>query len=75
MDGGGERTPEPGRRTDEGVKHDMDLRLEHARAITRRTFSRQAGLGLGAIALGSLRERDAIAAPIGLNTQHPTPNT
>jgi Protein of unknown function (DUF1501) len=41
----------------------MDPRLVHARAITRRTFFRQAGLSLGGIALGSLLERDAFAAP------------
>src|SRR5437867_331683 len=52
----------------------MDLRLEHARAITRRTFFRQAGLSLGAIALGSLLERDGLAAPTGPDAQHPTPN-
>ena len=48
--------------------HDLDAtrsvaKLAHARAITRRTFFRQSGLSLGAIALGSLLERDAKAAP------------
>ncbi len=32
----------------------MDLKLETARAVTRRTFFGQAGIGLGAMALGSL---------------------
>jgi hypothetical protein len=41
----------------------MDNRLEQARAITRRTFFRQAGLSLGAIAFGSLLERDGLASP------------
>jgi uncharacterized protein DUF1501 len=40
----------------------MDSKLAHARAITRRTFFRQSGLSLGAVALGSLLERDAFAA-------------
>src|SRR5918912_196044 len=38
----------------------MNKRLEHARAITRRTFFRQTGLSLG--------------APAPANTQRPTPN-
>src|SRR5690349_17477580 len=41
----------------------MDPKLAHARAITRRTFFRQTGLSLGAMALGSLLERDAFGAP------------
>src|SRR5690242_14922111 len=40
----------------------MNPKLTHARAITRRTFFNQAGLSLGAIALGSLLETDAFAA-------------
>jgi hypothetical protein len=45
----------------------MNPRLVHARAITRRTFFREAGLSLGAMALTSLLEQDASAAPL---TQH-----
>jgi hypothetical protein len=41
----------------------MDPKLAHARAITRRTFFRQSGLSLGALALGSLLEREGGAAP------------
>src|SRR5260370_30303328 len=41
----------------------MNRKLAHARAITRRTFFSQAGLSLGAIALGSLLETDAFGAP------------
>src|SRR5713226_9003779 len=41
----------------------MNRKLAHARAITRRTFFSQAGLSLGAIALGSLLETDGFAAP------------
>jgi hypothetical protein len=41
----------------------MDLRLEKARAVTRRTFFRNSGLSLGALALGSLLQRDGLAAP------------
>jgi hypothetical protein len=40
----------------------MDPKLAHARAITRRTFFRQGGLSLGALALGSLLEREGLAA-------------
>ena len=32
----------------------MDFRLQHARALTRRTFLQQSQVGLGALALGSL---------------------
>jgi hypothetical protein len=41
----------------------MDPKLAHARAITRRTFFQQSGLSLGAMALGSLLEREGQAAP------------
>jgi len=37
--------------------------LNHVRAVTRRTFFGRTGLGLGAIALGSLLGRDGFAAP------------
>src|SRR5213592_896415 len=40
----------------------MDPKLAHARAITRRTFFRQTGLSLGAIALGSLLDQDGLSA-------------
>src|SRR5438132_1034992 len=40
----------------------MNPKLAHARAITRRTFFRQAGLSIGAVALGSLLEQDGFAA-------------
>jgi hypothetical protein len=40
----------------------MTLHPAHSRALTRRTFFGQAGLGLGAIALGSLLGRDAVGA-------------
>ncbi|MCS6776128.1 MAG: DUF1501 domain-containing protein [Chloroherpetonaceae bacterium] len=36
----------------------MHLRLQQARALTRRTFFSQAGLGLGAIALSTLLEQE-----------------
>lgn len=38
-------------------------RIQHARAVTRRTFFGQAGFGLGAIALNSLLRRDGLTAP------------
>jgi hypothetical protein len=42
----------------------MDPRFEKARAVTRRTFFRQSGLSLGALALNSLLQRDGVAAPL-----------
>ena len=39
----------------------MDLKLESVRTITRRTFFSQSGVALGAIALGSLLERESQA--------------
>jgi hypothetical protein len=42
----------------------------HTRAITRRTFFGQSGLGLGSIALGSLLGRDGFAANSALRTPH-----
>src|SRR5581483_6896777 len=39
----------------------MQWEQEKARAMTRRTFFGKTGLGLGAIALGALAERDASA--------------
>jgi hypothetical protein len=50
----------------------MDPKLEHVRAITRRTFFRQAGFSLGAIALSSLLERDGYAAPGSPAPRRPT---
>src|SRR5438128_12511340 len=44
----------------------MKPKLAHARAITRRTFFSQAGLSLGAIALGSLLDGDGLAAAASL---------
>jgi hypothetical protein len=61
----------------------MDPRLERARAMTRRTFFGRASFSLGAIALGTLLERDGWAAgdlaPAHRGAyfpgpQHPTPN-
>jgi uncharacterized protein DUF1501 len=49
----------------------MDHRTAKARALTRRTFFRQTGLSLGALALGSLLEREGLTAP---NPQRSTPN-
>jgi hypothetical protein len=46
------------------MKEVSDPKLAHARAITRRTFFRQTGLSLGAIAFGSLLEREGLAAPV-----------
>ncbi len=40
----------------------MNFHLTQTRAITRRTFFGQGGLGLGSIALGSLLQRDGLAA-------------
>jgi hypothetical protein len=41
----------------------MNLKLEHARAISRRTFFGQAGIGLGALALGSLLDDASAQCP------------
>src|SRR5438067_11290694 len=49
----------------------MDVRHRYARAITRRTFFSQAGLSLGAVALGSLLDTDAFAANPKSKTQNP----
>ena len=40
----------------------LNLRLAHARALTRRHFFARAGLSLGGIALGNLFTRDGLAA-------------
>ncbi len=40
----------------------MNFRLEQAKAITRRTFFGQSGMGLGALALGALVQREGHAA-------------
>jgi hypothetical protein len=50
----------------------MNLHLEQARFQTRRTFFGQTGLGLGAMALGALLERDVAAAP---HSALPTPHS
>src|ERR1043166_5010989 len=42
----------------------MNPKLIQARAVTRRTFFRQTGLSLGAMALGSLLQQDGSAAPL-----------
>src|SRR5689334_7798335 len=49
----------------------MDFELQKARAITRRTFFGQTGLGLGAFALGSLLGPKAIASPRAANPLAP----
>jgi len=41
----------------------LNFRLSGARAITRRAFFGQTGMGLGTIALNSLLWRDGLAAP------------
>eukprot|EP00456_Euglypha_rotunda_P085424 TRINITY_DN861_c0_g1_i3.p1 TRINITY_DN861_c0_g1~~TRINITY_DN861_c0_g1_i3.p1 ORF type:complete len:480 (+),score=132.19 TRINITY_DN861_c0_g1_i3:189-1628(+) len=41
----------------------MNLQQEYLKAVTRRHFFGQAGVGLGAVALASLLQRDGIAAP------------
>jgi hypothetical protein len=40
---------------------ERELKLSHVRAVTRRTFFKQAGLGLGALALNRLMEGSAAA--------------
>src|SRR5580765_3540312 len=49
----------------------MDIRLQSARAITRRTFFGQAGMGLGALALGSLLSGEGFAEPSVANPLPP----
>lgn len=54
----------------------MDLKQEQVRAITRRTFFGQAGLGMGMMALGTLLEREAGAQgkgnrPLGASPVRP----
>src|SRR5207237_4104185 len=44
------------------IEVSMNPKLAQARAITRRTFFRQAGLSIGVVALGSLLEQDGFAA-------------
>ena len=51
----------------------MHPHLEHLQLITRRHFLRQSQLGLGALALGSLLERDSAAAPQVVNPLAPKP--
>src|ERR1051326_2699946 len=52
----------------------MELKLQHTRAITRRTFFTQTGVGLGALALGSLLEREGLAQIPTPTVQRPSPN-
>ncbi len=40
----------------------MDIRLDHARAVTRRHFFRNCKVGLGSLALGTLFQRDGVSA-------------
>ncbi len=40
----------------------MDFKLEQARAVTRRTFFKDAGIGIGALALSALLERESAAS-------------
>src|SRR4051812_21002721 len=47
--------------------------LAPARSVTRRTFFTQAGLGLGALALEALLQREAGAQHPALNAQRPNP--
>ncbi len=49
----------------------MHPHLEHLQLVTRRHFLRQSQLGLGAIALSSLLERDSAAAPQIVNPLAP----
>lgn len=49
----------------------MHPHLEHLQLVTRRHFLRQSQLGLGAIALSSLLERDSAAAPQVVNPLAP----
>jgi hypothetical protein len=49
----------------------MHPHLEHLQLVTRRHFLRQSQLGLGALALGSLLERDSAAAPQVINPLAP----
>src|SRR5690348_14346073 len=51
----------------------MNPKLSHARAITRRAFFSQAGLSLGAIALGSLLDADGFAAAASLSARKGVP--
>lgn len=53
----------------------MDLELERARAITRRTFFGQAGLGLGTMALSALLGPNANAADDPISKKSPGPLT
>src|SRR5260370_33424840 len=68
MDHGGERGPEPGRDPDQGVRTVSDRgridREQLLKAVTRRHFFRQAGFGLGTIALGSLLRDDFWSPPV-----------
>ena len=48
-----------------------ECKLAHARAVTRRTFFNQAGLGLGAVALGSLLDREGFAAAPAKLSENP----
>ena len=41
----------------------MEVNLEQARAVTRRTFFKEAGIGIGALALSALLERESGANP------------
>jgi hypothetical protein len=49
----------------------MHPHLEHLQLVTRRHFLQQSQLGLGALALGSLLERDSAAAPQVINPLAP----
>jgi hypothetical protein len=51
----------------------MNLHLHHARAQTRRQFLKQGTLGLGAIALAQMLEREGLAAPSAKNPMEPKP--
>jgi Protein of unknown function (DUF1501) len=50
----------------------MNLKLQAARAITRRQFFRNTGLSLGAMAFGSLLSQDTVAAAVpAIDTRNP----
>ena len=48
-----------------------ELNLEYKRLVTRRHFFKDCGIGIGAMALASLLDRDALAAAQGTNPLAP----
>ena len=49
----------------------MNLQHEYLKAVTRRHFFGQSGVGLGAVALAALLQRDGIAAPQAARAANP----